>query len=109
MRSRSLLYKYFFYDWLFHDASRGNHFEQAAAFRHNREQARWLPKYMWRWLILGGLLFCVAAFCETVLNAPQLSAVFYVPSAITMPVNAITAVCWLGLVSNWREARAGRD
>jgi hypothetical protein len=97
---RSLLYRYFFYDWLFRDVGRGNRFERAAALRHNREQARWLPTYMWRWLVLGGLFFCVAAFCETALNSPQLSAFFYVPSVLSMPVNVITAVCWFGLVAS---------
>ncbi len=99
MPFRSLLYRYFFYAWLFKDACRGNRFEQAAALRHNREQAHWLPTYMRRYLVLGGSLFCVAAFCETFLNSPQLSAFFYVPSALSVPVNVVTAVCWFGLVN----------
>lgn len=107
-RSRSLLYRYFFYDWLFRDASRGNRFEQDAAFRYNREQAHWLPTYMRRWLALGGVLFAVAAFCEIVLDSPQLSAFFYVPSAITMPLNVVTAVCWFGLSNNWGHVRVRR-
>ncbi len=97
---RSLLYRYFFYDWLFRDAAKGNRFEQAAALRHNRAQAHWLPTYMRRWLVLGALLFCVAAFCEFALNNPHLSAFFYVPSVLSMPVNVVTAVCWFGLISN---------
>jgi hypothetical protein len=103
MPFRSLLYRYFFYGWLFRDASRGNRFDQASALRHNREQARWLPVYMRRWLVLGALLFCVAAICETALQSPQLSALFYVPSVLSMPVNLVTAVCWLGLVGRWGD------
>lgn len=99
---RSLLYRYFFYDWLFRDAGRGSRFEQDAALRHNREQAHWLPTYMRRWLVLGGLLFCVAVFCESALKNPQLSAFFYVPSVLSMPVNVVTAVCWIGLVGSGR-------
>src|SRR5262250_2553010 len=95
---RALLYRYFFYGWLFRDAARGNRIERAAALRHNCAQARWLPTYMRRWLVLGALLFCVAAFCETVLNSPQLSALFYVPGMLSMPVNVVTAICWFGLI-----------
>jgi hypothetical protein len=98
---RSLLYRYLFYGWLFRDASRGNRLEQAAALRHNQAQARWLPTYMRRWLVLGAALFCVAAFCETVLGSPRLSAFFYVPSVLSMPINVVTAVCWAALVSKW--------
>ena len=100
---RSLLYRYFFYGWLFRDANRGNRVEQAAALRHNYSQARWLPTYMRRWLAVGALLLCVATFCETVLNSPQLSAFFYVPGVLSMPMNAVTAVCWLGLVGQWGD------
>jgi hypothetical protein len=38
-----LLYRYWFYGWLFHDVNRGNLFEQAAAKQRNRELSRWLP------------------------------------------------------------------
>lgn len=103
---RALLYRYFFYGWLFRDVSRGNRLEKAAAFRHNCEQARWLPTYMRRWLVLGFLLFCIAAFCELVLGKSELSALFYVPSVLSMPYNVITAVCWFGLVCKWGEIAA---
>jgi hypothetical protein len=31
------------------------------------------------------------------LNAPALSACFYVPGALSVPVNAVIGVAWLGL------------
>jgi hypothetical protein len=99
----SLLYRYLFYGWLFFDASRGDVFVRAAALRHNREQARWLPTYMRRWCVLGVGLFVVAYFCELVLVSPRLSAFFYVPSVLTMPMNLVTAVCWFGLVTRWGD------
>lgn len=100
----SLLYRYLFYGWLFHDASRGNQFERAAAFRHNCAQARWLPTYLRRWLVLGMILSCIAAFCETVLNSPQLSAFFYVPGLLSVPASCITAVCWFSLAGRRGQA-----
>lgn len=88
------LYRYLFYGWLFRDASRGNAWERAAAWRHNREQSRWLPTYMRRWAIGGTLLLGVAALLELVLSLRVLSAVFYVLASLVVPFNAVTATCW---------------
>lgn len=96
----TLLYRYLFYGWLFRDASGGTVWQRAAAWRHNREQARWLPTYMRRWGVLGVLLFGVAWFVEAALGSPVLSAFFYVPSVLSIPFNAVTALCWTFLVSN---------
>jgi len=95
---RALLYRYFFYGWLFDDVNVGNLWQRCAAGRHNREQARWLPTYMRRWFVLGASLFAVAFVCEKLLGAPVLSAVFYVPSALSVPFNAVTALAWGSLV-----------
>lgn len=97
MSFRTLLYRYFFFGWLFRDASRGNRFERAAAWRHNQAQAHWLPTYMRRWLVLGLLLYFAAQFVEGVLGAPVASSFLYVPSALSVPINAVIAVAWAGL------------
>jgi hypothetical protein len=94
---RTLLYRYFFFAWLFKDASRGNVLERAAAWRHNQQQARWLLTYMRRWLWCGILLYALGGLAESMLNAPALSAVFYLPSALSVPVNAVIAAAWVGL------------
>jgi hypothetical protein len=91
---RSLWYRYFFYSWLFRDVSRGSCWERSAAWRYNQSQAHWLLRYMRRWTVIGLTLFMVAAFVEQVLECPVLSACFYLPSALSMPYNAVTAVCW---------------
>jgi hypothetical protein len=95
-----LLYRYLFYGWLFQDASRGNLLQRRAAWRHNRAQARWLPTYMRRWAVLGVLLFVLAWFVESVLGSPGLSALLYLPSVLSLPVNAVTAVCWTCLTQD---------
>jgi hypothetical protein len=41
MPFRRLLYR-FFDEWLFRDVNQGTVWERSAAWRHNREQARWL-------------------------------------------------------------------
>ena len=97
MSFRTLLYRYFFFGWLFRDVTRGNLFERAAAWRHNQAQARWLPTYMRRWLVFGLLAYAGGAFVEMVLGAPLASALLYVPGALSVPINAVTVVAWAGL------------
>lgn len=93
----TLLYRYFFFDWLFKDARRGDVFERAAAWRHNHEQARWLPTYMRRWLYFGLALYGLGVFAELLLELPELSSLFYVPASLSVPVNAVIGAAWLGL------------
>lgn len=92
-----LLYRYFFFGWLFRDATRGTVFERAAAWRYNREQARWLPTYMWRWVTWGFAFYALGGVVELVLDSPILSMLFYVPSALAVPVNAVIGAAWVGL------------
>ena len=94
---RTLLYRYFFFAWLFKDASSGNLLERAAAWRYNQQNAHWLPTYMRRWLCCGTLLYCLGGFVELICNSPGLSAFFYVPGALSVPVNAVIGGVWLGL------------
>jgi hypothetical protein len=94
---RILLYRYFFYGWLFRDAWRGTLWERSAATRHNVEQARWLPTYMRRWGVLCLGLFALGVLTEVPLSMPQGSVVFYLPSVASVPFIGVTAVCWLFL------------
>lgn len=93
----TLLYRYFFFGWLFRDVTRGTLFERAAAWRYNREQARWLPTYLVRWVGWGLSFYLLGSLLEIVLDAPTLSMLFYVPSALAVPVNAVIVATWLGL------------
>ena len=97
MAFRTLLYRYFFFGWLFRDVTRGSLFERSAAWRHNRAQAHWLPTYMRRWLVFGALLYAAGSFVELVIGAPLASVLLYVPSALSVPVNAVIVVAWAGL------------
>lgn len=93
---RVLLYRYLFFTWLFKDIARQmNVFERAAAWRHNREQSRWLPLYMRRYVVLGGALMGAGMLAETL--SPLLSAFFYVPGTMTVPMLAVAGVAWTGL------------
>ncbi|HEX7383093.1 MAG TPA: hypothetical protein VF291_02190 [Burkholderiaceae bacterium] len=94
---RTLLYRYFFFAWLFRDATRGSLLERAAAWHHNRRQARWLATYLRRWLVAGVLLFALGCVVELAFGAALASAFFYVPSALSVPADAVIAVAWVGL------------
>lgn len=94
---RSLLYRYFFFGWLFKDVSQGDMFERAAAMRHNREQARWLPLYMMRWLWWGLAFYALGGVAELVLDAATLSTVFYAAGAVSLPITVAIAAAWIGL------------
>ncbi len=97
MDFRILLYRYFFFGWLFRDVNRGNLFERAAAWRHNQAQARWLPTYLRRWVVFGLVSYAAGTFVEGFIGAPLASALLYVPGALSVPVNAVIVVVWTGL------------
>ena len=94
---RQLLYRYWFFGWLFRDVNRANLLERAAAWRHNQHQARWLPTYLRRWAVMTLLCFGIAALVEHGVGAPALSAVFYVQAALGVTFNVVTSVMLLGL------------
>jgi hypothetical protein len=93
----TLLYRYFFFGWLYKDVTRGTVFERAAALRYNRQHAHWLLTYMRRWVACGVAFYALGCFVEGVLGAPLLSVLFYVPGALSVPVNAVIGAAWLGL------------
>ena len=94
---RTLLYRYFFFGWLYKDVTRGSVFERAAAFRYNKEHAHWLLTYLRRWFWCGLILYALGSFTEWVLGAPVLSLIFYIPGALSVPVNAVIGAAWIGL------------
>lgn len=91
-----LLYRYWFYGWLFRDATRGTLFERAAAHRHNQSRSRWLPTYLRRWTLLGVLSYAIGIAVEA-LVLPPVALPFFVAGVLSVPVNAVTLAAWIGL------------
>jgi hypothetical protein len=90
-----LLYRYWFFGWLFRDAARGTLLEREAALRHNRERARWLPTYMRRWVVLGALCYGLGALLEGAgLDSAWMA---FVPACLAAPVLAVASAGWLVL------------
>lgn len=89
----ALLYRYFFFAWLFKDVNQRDLFARAAAWRHNKGQSRWLPRYIKRYLVSGALLFAIGWLIEQA--SPLLSAFFYVPSVMSVPLATVAGVAWI--------------
>lgn len=91
-----LLYRYWFYGWLFEDVNRGSLYERAAAHRHNQSRSVWLPTYLRRWTVLG--IFCYGIGWTIEPHAPApVALLFFGACVLTVPVNAVTLAAWIGL------------
>lgn len=91
-----LLYRYWFFGWLFRDASRGTRFEREAALRHNLERAHWLPTYIRRWIVLGGLCYACGAMLESI-GLDAVAPMAFVSACLAVSVLAVTSASWLVL------------
>jgi hypothetical protein len=101
---RTLLYRYFFFGWLFKDASVGDLFERAAAQRHNRQQASWLPVYMARWLCCALILYGLGGFHDIFLGATVMAHWFYAFSAMCLSFAISVATAWVGMRQRKEQA-----
>ena len=96
--------RYFFYGWLFRDASAGTELERAAALRHNRSLSKWLPTYLRRWLVVGALFLGLTAWSERALDSAALSAGLAVAFVLIVVFLVVTLLCW-ALLRTGRDAR----
>jgi hypothetical protein len=96
---RGVVYRYFFYDWLFRDAGSGSSGERAGALRHNRDQARWLPLYIRRWGVAGAVLLALEMLAEHVFGNIVLAAALVVVLVLVVLFLLISVVCWVFLRS----------
>jgi hypothetical protein len=90
-------YRYFFYGWLFRDADSGSALERAAALRHNRNSARWLPTYLRRWLVGGCVILAFELSAERALDNALLSAVLAVALVLVTVFLVVTLLGWVFL------------
>ena len=93
---RSLLYRDFFFGWLFRDASRGSFLERTAAWRFNRQRSRYLPRYLRRWLLLVLLSYAIGLLFERNLALDFAAAFFYCITSLAVAMSVLIAGSWLG-------------
>ncbi|HVF63274.1 MAG TPA: hypothetical protein VNE58_04700 [Casimicrobiaceae bacterium] len=91
-----LVYRYWFWQWLFVDVNRGDLVRRAAAWRHNLAQRIHLPVYMRRWCVCLLVMFGIAAVIEA-LGGRATAAVFYVASVISATIELTAGVAWVFL------------
>jgi hypothetical protein len=92
---RTLVYRYFFFGWLFRDASNGSFLERAAALQFNRQRRVYLPTYLWRWLVLVALSYALGTLVE-ISSTPGLAAgLCYGVTTVSIAVAASIARSWL--------------
>ena len=92
-----LLYRYFFFDWLFRDASCGSLLERAAAWRFNREMRHYLPVYLLRWVTVVVLSYSLGQMFETWLTFAHAAAFCYVVTSLSVAMAVLIVRSWLGL------------
>jgi hypothetical protein len=61
-----ILFRYVWPFWLFKDATRGDRYARAAAYRHNRDMRIHLPAYLLRWVLVSAATLAVAGSCDSV-------------------------------------------
>jgi hypothetical protein len=93
----TLLYRYFFFGWLFRDASVGSFLERAAALQFNRERRIYLPTYLRRWLGLFVLSYALGILAESSLAAGIAAALCYGVTTLSLGIAASVARSWLVL------------
>jgi len=94
-----LVYRYWFWGWLFRDVNAGDLLRQAAAWRHNVQQRAHLRVYMRRWcgaLIVTGAL---AMAIETLAGARVAAAACYTLAVLCSVFQAFAGIAWAFLRS----------
>jgi hypothetical protein len=88
-----VLFRYVWPFWLFKDATRGDRYARAAAYRHNRDMRIHLPGYLLRWLLVSTATFAVASAS----GSPLLAAGWGIAFACCLCVLFVTSYIYLYL------------
>jgi hypothetical protein len=96
---RRLLYRYWFWGWLFHDASHIGHSDCAAAREHNVRQRAHLPVYMRRWATGVVALLAVGHTLELCAAPAALTAACFVGASVGAVIVTVAAAGWALLSS----------
>jgi hypothetical protein len=91
----SLLYRYWFWDWLFADASQRDLLRRAAARRHNVAQRIHLPCYMRRWTACSLMWLGLGCALEHGFSHPWSIASAYTGAVLALLVLIVAATGWL--------------
>jgi hypothetical protein len=99
----SLVYRYFFFDWLFRDVTRGTLLERAAAWRFNCSSRHHLLVYLRRWLFVFATGYGLGVVFERAFQCVYAAACMYSSSCVSASVIFIILLSWFTL----RPSRSG--
>jgi hypothetical protein len=92
----SLLYRFYFFDWLFADMAQAKGLlERRAVWRHNLEMRKYLPVYLRRWGALAVAAFLTGSLCDRVFEAELVASCCFTGFSVTLGVMTIIAASWL--------------
>lgn len=103
-----ILFRYLWPFWLFRDATRGDRFARAAAYRHNRAMRVYLPGYLMKWICSSALTLGLTIAFESLSSHPArvpdlftlMAAAAGVMFACGITVFVVTAYIYLYLSRN---------
>ena len=102
-----VLFRFLWPFWLFQDASSGDRYARAAAYRHNRDMRVYLPGYLMKWLLSCALILALASGFESlgaslggVSILSLIAAAFGMAFACGVCVMFVTAYIYLYLSRN---------
>ena len=101
---KTLVYRYFFFGWLFKDVRGAEGLERGVALHHNRRQATtWLPTYMLRWLGWSLFFYGLAGLVEVAFDWTLFARLVYAASALCLAFSVMTATAWVGLTQRQEQ------
>ena len=102
-----VLFRFLWPFWLLQDASTGDRYARAAAYRHNRDMRVYLPGYLMKWLLSCTLVLAVASGLDSLARSlggvsvlSIIAAAFAMAFACGVCVMFITAYIYLYLSRN---------
>jgi hypothetical protein len=93
----SLVYRYFFFDWLLRDVTRGTLLERAAAWRFNCASRHHLLVYLRRWVFVFAAGYGLGVLFEHAFQCVYAAACMYSSSCVSASVIFIILLSWFTL------------
>jgi hypothetical protein len=94
----TLLYRFLFFDWLFRDMSKASTIiERHSVWQHNRKMRKYLPVYLWRWMVIAAIDFALGCLFEQLLQTGFVAAWFFTWSCITVTGMGVIVLMWIFL------------
>jgi hypothetical protein len=79
-----VLFRFLWPFWLFRDASRGDRFARAAAYRHNRDMRVHLPGYLMKWSLSSTFVLAMTSGIDSLARSV---------TALSTVLTLVTAAC----------------